>query len=91
MNIDLKVFNSNIFDNVLFFTTIATINVIVANMYDRIFFVFLSFFVNIGKFTVSAGAYELIIIIENINVTKITMYFVYTGVQVIYLLIKTFP
>ena len=34
----------------------ATINPIVKDMYDKIFFCFLSFFCNIGTFSVSAGA-----------------------------------
>ena len=51
----INTLSNKILDNMLSLIIIATNNVIVANTYDRILFVFLSLFVNIGKFTVSAG------------------------------------
>ena len=87
----INTLSNKILDNMLSLIIIATNNVIVENTYDRILFVFLSLFVYIGKFTVSAGAYKLTIIIENTKIIKITVYFAYIDVQIIYLLIKTFP
>lgn len=84
-------FNNNMFDNVLTLIITDAISVVIANIYDKVFLVFLSFFLNIGKFTVSAGAYRLIIIIEKTNVINTAIYLVYIGVHVTYLLIITFP
>ena len=47
--------------------TNATLKEIIIVIYESIFLVFLSFLVSIGKFIVSAGAYQLIMIIANIN------------------------
>ena len=48
--------NNKIFDNVVFFIIKDNIKVTLANTKDKIFFYFLSFFLKIGKFIVSAGA-----------------------------------
>ena len=48
--------NNKIFDNVVFFIIKDNIKVTLANTKDKIFFNFLSFFLKIGKFIVSAGA-----------------------------------
>ena len=54
----------------------ATINSIVTTMNDKICFCFLSFFLRIGTFSVSAGAYSFIIIMANIHKIAIQIYFI---------------
>ena len=60
-------------------------------MYDNIFFNFLSFFLSIGAFTVSAGAYSEIIINDIPHINPAMIYFKYAGCNIKFLLIRTFP
>ena len=82
--------NINIFDIELFFTIKLISNIKLKVTYDKIFFFFLSFVLIIGKFSVSAGAYNVIIIIPNTSTNPINIYLC-IGCRVINLLAKTTP
>lgn len=72
----------------LLFINKLDISINTKNTYEKIFFLFLSLMLIIGRFSVSAGAYNVIIIIPNIKTKLINMY-LYIGCKIIYLLAKT--
>jgi len=77
--------NISKFEIVEFFIIIATTNVNVIVIYDKILLKSLSFFLKIGTSSVSAGAYSFIIIILNIHVKAISIYLIF-GCKTMYLL-----
>jgi len=54
--VSISTLNISMFDSVESFTMSAAPSVAIANIYDKIFLVLLSFFLKIGKLIVSAGA-----------------------------------
>ena len=79
------------FDIVVFFITKPKINVNVIIINDNICFIFLSFFLKIGTFCVSAGAYFFIITMLNAHIENTVIYFIKSLFHTKYWLKKAFP
>ena len=73
-NVCKKVAIRRIFDTTVFCIISDAISIAVIVTYDNFFFIFLSFFLNIGTATVSAGAYLDIAYIPNVQTKTVAMY-----------------